>query len=392
MLKLKEVWIIIHYNLYESKRYFSHRLAEALERYGITTKIIDLDSDRPDEWLKRVDARQKPDLVCSFNRTFPDEKGQFFWDRYQVPGLSFLVDPVIYDLNLLASPYSLISCVDQKDCELVQSRAFDRVFFWPHAVERELAPLPEDPRPYDVVFLGSSYDPEGLRQAWKRRYSAPMQALIDEATERTLAEIETPFWKAVQRAMERFSIELSFEEFIKICGEVDYYVRGIDRLELIRSIKAAEVHVFGGTCWREDTPILGWAHYLGKLPNVTLHPAVSFPESLQILKQSKICLNSMPFFKKGTHERLFTGLACGSLVLTMDNLWVQDNFAAGQELLTYQSTQWPLVNELVNHFLHHTKEREDIVARGRQKVMKEHTWDRRVEQLVASLAPMLEKF
>jgi spore maturation protein CgeB len=383
---LKNIWIIINYNLYESKRYFSLKLMEAFTRKGIKTKIIDLGL----EHSPPQKSNQRPDLVCSFNRTVADENGLFYWDRYQIPALSFLVDPAIYDLNLLRSPYSLISCVDQFDCRLIQSQAFDRVFFWAHAVERELAAEPKGERPYDVVFLGSSYDPEGLRRSWETRYSAAKRALIDEAVEKTLAEVETPFWVAVQQVVTRLSIELSSTEFVKICSDVDQYVRGVDRLMLIRSIKDAPVHVFGGTCWREQIPIQGWPQSLANQPNVHVHPAISFAESLQIVKQSKICLNSMPFFKEGTHERIFTGLACGSLVITTDNLWIRKHFDVGQDLLTYRSKNWASVNEQVNYYLQHPKEREEMVYRGRQKVMLEHTWDKRVEQLIQFVNPLLK--
>ena len=387
---IQEIWIIVNYNLYESKRYFCTKFAEALERQGVKARILDVESAKPQEWIKKFGKGHGPDLWCSFNRSIPNNEGKFFWDIHQIPFFSILVDPALYDLNLLQSPYSIISCVDRLDCKFLEQHQFDRGFFWPHAVEKELSASNQTQRPYDVVFFGSSCDPEGLRSAWQAKYPKEIAQLIDEAAEITLSKRQIPFWEAVETVTSQKDVSDSIDK-----GQLNYYVdnytRGIDRLELIRAIKDASVHVFGGTCWRDERPIKSWLQCLAELPNVTVHPAIPFQESLAILKQSKICLNSMPFFKDGTHERIFTGLACGCLPITNDNLWVAENFIDGEELLLYGSKQWDTINAKVNYYLAHEEERERLATRGRVKVMRDHTWDRRVEQLLTVLPPLLAR-
>lgn len=367
-----QIWIIFNYNLYESKRHFALHLGEAMRRAGIEVRMID--------WMKEPNptpAKSPPDLCCSFNRVIPDKEGKFFWDGKRLPFLSILVDPALYDLNLTKSPFSYLSCVDRADLEFLDRVPFKRAFFWPHAVERELTAAPEQERPYDVTFLGSSYDPEGLRTAWQEKYPTEMQRKIEEAIEITLTEPLTPFWEAVRR------VRVDAQDFLKICTLVDNYVRGVDRLELIRAvakIPSIKVHVFGGSCWREETPIMGWSHYLGG--NVLVHPAISYPEALEVMKQSKICLNSSPFFKKGSHERILAGLACGSFVVTTESEWVREQFLDGEELLLYRPKQWEAIQDKVAYFLGNETARKEAAAKGRLKVMQHHTWDNRVEELI----------
>lgn len=310
---------------------------------------------------------------------------------YKFPNLSFLVDPAIYNIDLIKSPYSIISCVDKFDCEYVQNKNFDRVFFWPHAVERELGPGESKERPYDVVFLGSSYDPEGLRAAYQKKYPDQNWPLIDEYIEQCLIEPELTFWNAAVKVIKRTSSGVRPLTRQVLMNYIDNYIRGIDRLEMIKAVKDAHVHVFGGTCWRKETPIKGWAQTFANSPNVTVHPSIPFGESMEILKKSKICLNSMPFFKNGTHERIFTGLACGCLPITTENIWVKDNFTEGEELLLYRPRHWNEINDKVNYYLSNENERQRIVAQGREKVMREHTWDNRVEQLLEIMPSMLQK-
>jgi spore maturation protein CgeB len=386
---INEVWIGVYYNLYESKRYFSAKLGEALQRYGFKVKILDFTNRESfDMFGEPSKKRQMPSFFCSFNRTPSNDQGQFFFDVYQVPALSFLVDPAIYDKELIKSPYSILSCVDKYDCEYLQDLDFKKVFFFPHAVERDLAPNVSNERPYDVVFLGSCYDHEGLQAAYQPRYPEQIWKLIEEGIDMYLNEPTCTFWKAAEWVMKKGNHpSLSFNQ---VAYYIDNYVRGLDRFELIRSIKDAQLHLFGGTCWRNVQPIKGWSQSFADQSNVIVHPAITFRESMEILKKSKICLNSMPFFKNGTHERIFTGLACGCLPITTENLWVKENFVDGEELVLYQPKKWAAVNDKVNFYLTHETERQSLVNQGRLKVMRDHTWDNRAE-LLAKMMPSLIK-
>ena len=380
---LKELWIILNYNLYESKRHFSQKLAEAFERRGVNVTFIDAQKDPPSANFAK--NRKPPDLCCSFHRTAPTGQGNFFWDEKQLPFWSILVDSAFYDLNLINSPLSLISCVDECDLDLLKSNKFERAFFSAHGVERDLEASPKGERPYDVVFIGSCYDPDGLRKAWKQYTPPQVSNLILDAAHVFLNSPKMPFWIIVEQLARERKLHFNPPQFAKIGQLVDYYARGIDRLNLIRSIKDARVHVFGGTCWRDEQPVLGWNTYLSNQANVVLHPAVSYTQSLEILKQSKICLNSVPSFKKGGHERILNGLMCGSAVITTENLWTPQNFTAGEEISMYPAGVYTGLNDQVNELLADKKKRQGQVAAGRVKVLQHHTWDHRVQEMLNHL-------
>jgi spore maturation protein CgeB len=391
-MSFSKICILVNYNLYESKRYFAKKFAEALLRHGLKPRIIDSNiGTNVKEQLAAMMNPEQTDLTCSFNSAIPLDDGTFIWDRTHIPHWSILVDPSFYSEHYLSSPYSIVSCVDHYDCEYVSRHHFQNVFFWPHAVERELIAPENNSRPYDVVFLGSCYDHENLRQYWQKKMPKKHAAAIDEAVEIVLHERDTPLIRAIHQALLNHHLDSSEVDFKEIFFYVDNYMRGKDRTELIRSIKDVHVHVFGGTCWRSHPPVRGWGHTLSSMRNVSIHPTVTFSESLEILKQSKICLNSMPFFKNGTHERIFTGLACGSVPVTTDNQWIQENFIEEEELLIYRPFHWDMVNDQIKALLSNEEKRKQIAAQGREKVMLNHTWDNRVEEMLVALKPILAK-
>ena len=376
-----KIALLVCNNQYQSKFYFTQKFGEAMQRHGLEIDVFPwTHGPVPSDVLDKV-KKWQPSMTFTFNQPGPDENGQYFWDHLQIPNWTFLVDPAFFNRHLIQSPYSIISCVDQYDCLLLHSLNFNRVFFCPHAIEKELEGSSEE-KIYDVSFLGTCYDPEGLNDYLKTILSKEDFQLFEEASAIVLSEKNTTFLQATLRCIAMNGLKLSNEQISTIAYCVDSYTRGLDRLQLIRSIKDAKVHVFGGEWWVEGPPKNPWSHYFSSQPNVVIHPSVSYPESLKILRQSKICLNSMPFFKSGSHERIFAGLACGSLILTSRNNYIEGQFVEGQEILFYDFKEMGKVNDLVNHYLANEKLRKQVVEAGRQKVLQHHTWDNRVETML----------
>lgn len=377
---LKKVCLLTNYNLYESKRHFTLKLAEAMERAGIQTKIIDArEGILGADTISSVQAFA-PDATCSFNSLDPIAEKHYLWDFLSTPHISFLVDPAFYSTSLIDSPYSVISCVDHSDVQAIASTGFKKTFFWPHAVEKDL-PTFQGERPYEVVLLGSCYDYESLRIAWQQRHPEALNKVLDDAIDLVFSDDTLSLGNALAKAWQASQLNPAGVDFTTLYYYLDNYTRGKDRVELIRSIKDAPLHIFGELSPDNAVGILGWPQYLASQKNVTIHPSVPFPKAMEILRQSKIVLNSMPFFRNGTHERIFTGLGSGCAVLSSESLYLRSQFNENEGLLFYQSKDRAVANRIVNDWLQDDEKRSAAAAAGRQKVLTHHTWDTRVEQL-----------
>lgn len=372
-MAIEKICFLVNYNLYESKRHFTEKLAAAFNRCQVETLIIDLKEQPFNIDIAAQIRNFSPDLTCSFNSIPPLASGKFLWDILQIPHLSLLVDPAIYSLELIKSPLSIISCVDKFDCQTFIDKGFERTFFLPHAADIP-GKLNTGERPYDVVFIGSCYDFESIQASWKTRFSPKLEAVLLEASNIVLSQPFIPLHMALKTCLDKAEISVNDSEFQKLFYESDIYTRGLDRVSLIRSIKDTAVHVYGDIMTDDDRFQHDWGHYLSDLPNVTFHAGVPFTTSLEILQLSKICLNSMPFFKNGSHERVFNSLACGALPLSSPSLYLQESFVASKEIIFYQFGKWKELNQLIDYYLFHEEERLKAVEAGRAKVMQEHTW------------------
>ena len=388
---VSRVCLIVNYNLYESKRYFTAKFAEAMQRKGIETRIIDVNEQSLGPEMISSLRRYAPDLTCSFNTLLPVSEDKFLWDFLETPHWSILVDPALYSLQVTRSPYTILSCVDKSDVAYVKSSGFENVFFFPHAVEPELYAPKNEARPYEVVFFGSCYDYESLRASWRQRNPEALNKVLDDAIDLVFGDNHTSLAEALVKAWNASKLDPTGADFISLFYYLDNYTRGKDRVELIRAIKDVPVHVFGELSTDNAVGVLGWHPYLSGQSNVILHPSVPFDQYIEILKKSKICLNSMPFFKNGGHERVLTGLACGVVPITTDNIYFKENFKADKELLFYNMRERGQVNAQIQHLLAHEVDRSSIAAAGGAKVHKYHTWDQRVDVLLEQFPVLLDR-
>lgn len=375
----KKICFLSCHNQYDSKSHFTKKLSEAFLRKGVLTDVLIWPYGPCPEAIVEKIRELQPCLTASFHQLPPQGDGIYFWDRLKIPHWTLLLDPAFYDLELMKSSYSLISCVDRKDCALLASYHFPSTFFFPHAVERELIDSSNHPRSIDVLMLGTCYDPEHLYKFWKKNYSKKIVRVLEEAADLVLNEQKISFVQALLQTLLSHGIDLQEVEFDRLAHYVDSYSRGVDRLRLIRSIRDVEVHVYGGKCWREEEPIADWSYYLATQANVTVHPAVGYTEAIGLMQRSKICLNSMPFFKDGSHERFFTAFACGAIPISSESLYLQEISPPG-DLLFYSASSLSLVNDKVSSLVSDALQRTEIVAQGQKMVLNGHTWDHRVDE------------
>lgn len=384
---ISRIAFIVNYNQYESKLYFTQKLAEALERLGVETASIELDGGKWTPEVYREIRLFDPDFTCSFNSFF-SFNGVYPWDMMQLPHLAVLLDPAFYSADLTRSKYIFLSSVDKQDCSWLQGNQFNRIFFWPHATEKvELSPNQD--KIYDVVFLGTFTDFEALKLVWEQELSDPLKKVLISASERVLSDNSTSLTQALADSFQESKLNPAGVDFKRLFYFLDNYTRGKDRFEAINNIKDAHVHIFGEPSWNNPFESVSWTTYLGSRTNITIHPPISYAASFDVMKQSKICLNSMPFFKYGSHERIFNALACGALPLTMDNLYVREAFVPGKDLITYLPGQWSAINDQVNQILGNDSLRQEMINAGRQKVLEQHTWDNRAQELLDAAPKMM---
>ncbi len=377
-------------NNYGVLHHFTHKMFDALQHRGIKCRLLEAKRNDPAPFLDAL-FNDPPECTLSFNGLLPDDHGRFFCDMIQVPHVACLVDSPNSFWPLTRSKYTIITCVDKASVDFFHGLGFDNAIFLPHAIERTLIPDAHAKRDYDVVMLASCIDYETIRNSWQDKFPLPLRQAMEEAVEIALADWNTPYHLAFVQALDRqvhlqTGIDPQQVDFITVLDEIEMFLRGKDRVELIKAIDEAKVDIFGSA-----DGLTGWKKYLGHKRNVTIHDPVPFAQALEIMKHSKIVLNSCPWINNGAHERIFAGLACGALVITNENKYLNEQFQDGKSIVFYHTKRWDKANHRINEYLANEAKRQHIVSQGQKIVMQAHTWDHRAAQLVKELPPLIKK-
>jgi spore maturation protein CgeB len=365
-----------NYNQYESKRCFTEDLAKELRLLGHTVSIFDADRSKGFGAFV-VLAKEKPDLVFTFHSLLPLPDGSYPWDVISSPFFCALLDPAIYSMPVIQSKQCFVGTIDRDDLATIQTiQKEKRSLFFPHAVDKERFSDSREEKQWEAVFLGSCYDYEGIEKLWKERYPSQVVKMLHDAAEMVFADSTTALYEAFAKAAKEHAITADLVNFRDAFYEWDIYVRGKERIQLLKSFKNIEIQVFGDPFEAFPGASRSFSHYLADCKNITLHPAVSYRESFAIQRKAKFTLNSSIMYKNGSHERLFTPAACSSLLVTSDGPFVQEVFSEGQVVINpslgYEQLEERVQKVAQDPFLY-----EEMLEAYRKKIEEEHTWKQR---------------
>ncbi len=371
--------------------HFTVVMAEALQKCGVNTRILEADYYNPGPFLDAI-MSDPPDCTLSFNGLLPDDKGRFFCELIKIPHVACLVDSQNLFIPLIRSPLTIIACSDRFSCDFFRGLKCKNVLFLPHGTDEKIsAEKSEKSRIYPVTVICSLIDYERLKNEWPTKYDPVICKAMEEAAEITLSDGTTSYVQALVEAVDR-QMELNYHidpakvDFIGVMDDLEMYIKGKSRIDAIKAVKDAEVHIFG-SCGEGAT----WEDYLGKdRKNIIIHEPIPYEQVLDILRETKILLNASPWAKNGAHERIFYGLSCGALVFTNENIYLKENFIDGENIVLYQANDPAGLNQKINEYLSDDKKREAVAARGRECVEKNHTWECRARGLIADLEPILK--
>jgi len=393
MIKHIDLFMPPNISQYGVLHHFTLKMHEALLRSGVRSRILEAQKNNPKPFLSEL-FKEVPDCTLSFNGLLPDNEGRFFCDLVKIPHVACTVDSPNGFFSLANSPYTIITSVDRNACDFFRGIHAQHILFMPHGVEKHLNIKSEsDSRPYDVIMLSSAIDSDEVRDRWRKKFPKPLCKVIEDAAELALSDQKTPYVQAFVIMLDKYvsegaPLDPAKIEFIDILDELETYIRGRDRLELVKAIKDAKVHIFGSS-----SSTAGWKKLLkDQHPNIVIHDGVPYDQAIELMHQSKIVLNSCAWIKNGTHERILTGLNAGAVVITAENTYMKEFFTDGVNIAYYRYRHWDDVNQTVNQLLSDETKRKEIAAAGREQVLHHHTWDHRVAVLLKELTPIINKF
>lgn len=249
--------------------------------------------------------------------------------------------------------------------------------FLPHAGCECQQVVPYQQRTYDVTFMGSYVRPENLLEELNK-YPLQMTYYFKQVSQLMIDNPRLTLQIALQTILEKQGISIKQENFAAICNEfiwVDKYVRHIYRDKVIRTLLDAAVHVdvFGD----------GWEEFKSNNKQyLRVHSSIAYMKSLEIVGNSKISLNVMPWFKDGSHDRVISAMLCGSVCLTDASKWLWEQFDDNKNIYFYSLEKIEDLPQIVKNILCNTERSSQVAKQGKFLAQNMHMWKNRAREII----------
>lgn len=377
------ILIIKGQSQYEGTRTFADLAAQAMRRAGHTVVVDDLmQAQSIRDRLVELSTEVRPDLVFTINilgeYRVPD--GRTLAQLFGAPHVLWHTDYALkHHLRLEGTPAETpVLMVDPTQIDGVRSiYGIDRhpnLTFFPHPAACE--PMPEDDdlaayaaRPIPLLWSGTCHRPE---IPWA---SAPVRTrkIFETALEQALAIEWAPPHEIFDKVLADSGMDLNDpgSRGARIaCHHIDTVVRTTRRYNFVKALAKTKLPiVICGDDWKDQ---------LYRFKNVTYLGPQPMPKVVELMRQSRVVLNTNGNFGAGSHERPFTILLSGALPFTDVSRYYEQIFQDGRDIAMFRWMDLPAGLARLRDLLDNPEQAFAMVQRGKAKALADHTWDARL--------------
>lgn len=392
----------------ETLEYFARQMAIQFEKMGYLVFFYDLRDEEHSAKKLRKFIRAGETVLVTFNfQGLEKEMGVYkegvgyIWDGYKIPCYNIAADhPYFYHdrLSDLPRDYHHIS-IDR--CQEAYFKEFYPEFrhegFLPlagtrleHGMQDGLCSVCADgaddgifeqelrEKHYDVILTGnytklSFFEPyiNWINDEYAQFYREIIRELI-EHPHQTVEQVALVHCEREMGKEPNDLLRIAFSKMIFI----DLYVRNYWRGEAVRTLVNAGIQV--------DVVGKGWEELedVDCSKNLHIHPQTDSLTCLQMIQQSKVSLNVMPWFKDGAHDRVFNSILNGAVCVSDTSKYLCEELKEGEGVCYYDLEHIDELPVKVTQLLQDEARMQDIVSRGKAKVLDKHTWAQRAVQVV----------
>jgi spore maturation protein CgeB len=327
----------------------------------------------------------RPDFLFTLNHLGFDEGGVLtgFLESIEMPVASWYVDSpnlIVKGFKANVSPATTVFVWDKGYLPEMKAMGFEGACYLPLATdERAFRPL-RNPRGRGGVsacqagFVGNSMvEPVRERMA---RIPPDLHPLLEELAGRSM-HARNSFRDPLARLGEsaRLRVEgLDAAARIDLEAAVLWKATMLYRLRCVERLLHLGVRIHGDAGWRE----------LLERPDLLRPPLGYYDQVPLFYNLCKINLNATNLqMGAAVNQRVFDVPACGAFLLTDRQEALDELFEVGREMIAFRDPDE--IPELADYYLRHPEARRETAARGRERVLKEHTYRHRIAGVISAM-------
>lgn len=364
--------------------FFTDCLIEAFISIGFEVCIFDINTLEISNKTLYDFVKKPVDFAIAYNNVgfFIRSEGRCIWDILDIYYINIIVDSPIYYTKVIkeyAFPKSVFLCIDREHPYFIDRLRPDvPSAFLPHAAWNYKPVTDSGKRNTDIIYTGSVSltSVPNFKDIGNGEFST--EDLVIHTYQELLNNPNQTGEHVIEKWLAAHSLNYDinrlndiFVNLAPVTALVTSYFRQ-RQLEILLN-NGFKVNVYGDN-W--DTS------YLYNHPNFIYHGRISPTEIFSRMSDSKIVLNSMPWFKHGSHERIFNGMLAGSVVISDTSSFLEENFKSGEDIILYDLNNIGAITDHVETILTDSDYFNYVRYNGQQKVLKNHMFINRAIEIL----------
>lgn len=394
----KNILVIKGTAKYGVMRSFADKLMEGMRSSGAVVTLFDAKTDAAERLMNIVE--KSFDMVFAFNGVFTSaDLPASVIDKLTGEGRNFCVSwfvdhPCHHDMRLRAFPENNTALfVDREHVELVREY-FPQIKadFLPHGgdcFEGDIKAWNE--RSIDVLFCGSCYgvpEYEKVIEGMEPFLGEVLKESLDLLKEKPDYTVRLAMSEVlIKKGVEKERINFGDANMLSLHRFLDDYIRTWFRQRVLAQLANDGVQV--AVCGE------GWEKYSDealsqdKKENLIMLGSLSYEQALEKMADAKIVLNVMPWFKDGSHERVFTAMRNQAVCLTDRSAYLEEELSDYKSVIFYSLKELDRLSGMIDTILSGKVENDgrlydmaEETVRAKKYADENHTWQHRGVELL----------
>ncbi len=393
-MELKHKRLIFFLGLYDILDIFSYELIRYCENADYEVLVIDNRNFSEGMTALSSFITKPVTAMITFNNLGTNTelvKGENLWECLGIPCINILMDhPYAHDKALSMAPSnSVVLCVDRNHVDYL-GRFFPHISmrgFLPHGGNHQDNKLKKiKDRSISLLYMGSLS--RKFADSDKPDFSAfpeiDLEKIANAVFERMISAPEYTMEYVIEKTLSDERIVLPDDKLrtvIRALHYIDMYASSYYREKLVRTLAVNGLPI---TIYGKGWDICDWRG----LENVNYRGTVSAYDAVRIMGDSKIVLNSMPWFRDGSHDRVFNGMLSGAYVMSKESKYLREVISEDAAKL-FSLSEIDELPEILPELLTTPDAMQRTADCGYELAVKAHTWDCRAKELDRDLLEIL---
>ncbi|MBI4686999.1 MAG: glycosyltransferase [Nitrospirae bacterium] len=324
----------------------------------------------------------RPDFIITVNHLGFDEEGIIasFLNSIEMPSAIWYVDSpnlTVSGFNKNVSSTASLFLWDKTYIKDMKAMGFESVTYLPLATEgavfRPLKLTHEEAKKYGAVtgFVGNSM----VTPVMERLSKLPerLHPMIKKLSQ-MMSSLMITFHEAMRHLSNEEAEEiysLTTRQSVDFEAAVLWQATMLYRLSCLQMLKDFQPCIYGDS---------GWHKFFNG--SYTIRPGLRYYEDLPFFYNAcRINFNTTSLqMPEAVNQRVFDVPACGGFLLTDHQEAIEEIFDVGREVITYRDRDE--IADLVRFYLRNEGLRREIAKKGREKVLREHTYKHRLNSVI----------